>query len=121
MQGAFIRDKLGTSYLCIAMTFGTGSFNASAPNGATTPYILGAPARNATEHFLNTIAPTDYYLVLRTLPSPTRTWLSTPRPTHNIGMSYPEPTQRVALARSHDVVVHLHQVTRARLLTTPGR
>ncbi|MER5748145.1 erythromycin esterase family protein [Streptomyces sp. NPDC002225] len=120
MQGAFLRDELGTSYLSIAMTFGTGSFNASAPDGATTVYTLGAPARNATEHFLNTIAATDYYLDLRTLPSPARTWLSTPRPTHNIGTSYPEPTQRVALARSHDVVVHLRRVTRALLLATPG-
>ncbi|MYW60349.1 erythromycin esterase family protein, partial [Streptomyces sp. SID8370] len=50
---------------------------------------------------------------------PTRTWLSTPRPTRNIGTAYPEPPQKVAPAHSHDVVMHLHRVTGAGLLATP--
>lgn len=80
MQGAFLRDRLGTAYLSAAMTFGTGSFNATGRDGATTLHTLKAPARNTTEHFLNSVTPTDYYLDLRTAPTPTRTWLSTPAP-----------------------------------------
>ncbi|QHC18445.1 erythromycin esterase family protein [Streptomyces sp. GF20] len=119
MQGAFLRDRLGTAYLSAAMTFGTGSFNATGRDGATTLHTLKAPARNTTEHFLNSVTPTDYYLDLRTAPTPTRTWLSTPRPTRNIGTAYPEPPQKVAPAHSHDVVMHLHRVTGAGLLATP--
>ncbi|MFJ8329964.1 erythromycin esterase family protein [Streptomyces sp. NPDC094437] len=119
MQGASLRDKFGTAYLSAAMTFGTGSFNATGPDGATTLHTVHAAAQNTTEHFLNSVTPTDYYLDLRTAPAPTSTWLSTPRPIRNIGTAYPESPQKVALARSHDVVVHLQRVTGAVLLATP--
>lgn len=57
----------------------------------------------------------DYAVDLRTVGSPARTWLRQARPTYRIGTAYPDGPHDVALARTHDILIHLHRVTAARL------
>ncbi len=57
----------------------------------------------------------DYVVDLRTVPSPARSWLREARPTRSIGTAYPVPEHDTALARSHDVLIHLHDVAAAGL------
>lgn len=119
MQGAFLRERLGEDYVSVGTTFGNGSFNATGPDGTTRVYTLGGPPKAGTEHLLDRVNRHDYLVDLRTVPEPARAWLDTPRPTRSIGTDYPEPAHRIAPARSHDVLIHLHHITPARLLAPP--
>ncbi|NNJ06160.1 erythromycin esterase family protein [Streptomyces sp. PKU-MA01144] len=119
MQGAFLRERLGARYVSAAVTFGAGSFNATGPDGTARVHTVGAPPRGSTERFLNRVRPCDYLMDLRTTPAAARTWLNTPRPTLNIGTSYPERPHEVAPTASHDLLFHLHHVTPAHLLAPP--
>ncbi|MER7482175.1 erythromycin esterase family protein [Streptomyces sp. NPDC126510] len=120
MQGAFLRERLGEGYVSVAVTFGTGSFNATGPDGTTRVHTVTTPPRNSTERFLDRVRPGDYLLDLRTSPPTARTWLNTPRPTRSIGTSYPERPHNIALTASHDLLLHLHHVTPAHLLVPPS-
>ncbi len=120
MQGAFLRERLGEDYVSAAVTFGAGSFNATGPDGTARVHTVGAPPRHSTERFLDRVRPGDYLLDLRTSPPAARTWLHTPRPTRSIGTSYPERLHDIAPVASHDLLIHLHHVTPARLLAPPG-
>ncbi|POX36850.1 erythromycin esterase [Streptomyces sp. Ru73] len=117
MQGAFLRDRLGAGYLSIGQTFDRGAFNASAPSGETRVVRLGPARPGSNEHLLDRVRYRDFLVDLRTLPHAARSWLSTPRPTRSIGTAYPEPEHAVALARWHDLVVHVHRVRAAGLCT----
>ncbi|MBT2400154.1 erythromycin esterase family protein [Streptomyces sp. ISL-100] len=119
MQGAFLRDRFGNDYVSVGSTFGRGSFNATGPNEETGVYTLGPAARGSTEHLLDQVNPRDFAMDLRTVAKAARAWLVTARPTRSIGTSYPEPVQRIAPARSHDILIHLHRVRPARLLAVP--
>jgi erythromycin esterase len=57
----------------------------------------------------------DYVLDLRTTGAPARVWLRQARPTRSIGTAYPDGPYAIALARSYDVLIHLHRVEAARL------
>ncbi|MFD5054247.1 erythromycin esterase family protein [Streptomyces tendae] len=120
MQGAFLRERLGEGYVSAAVTFGTGSFNATGPDGTARVHTVGAPPRNSTESFLDRVRPGDYLMDLRTSPPAARAWLSRPRPTRSIGTSYPERPHDIAPAASHDLLLHLHHVTPAHLLVPPS-
>ncbi|MCA1217781.1 erythromycin esterase family protein [Streptomyces sp. 8L] len=119
MQGSFLRQRLGTGYVSVGTTFGHGSFNATGPDNATHVYTLSAPAKNTTEHFLDRVSHRDYLIDLRATAAPARTWLDRARPTRSIGTAYPEPAERIAPARSYDLLIHLHHITPAHLLATP--
>ncbi|EST38540.1 hypothetical protein N566_06830 [Streptomycetaceae bacterium MP113-05] len=115
MQGAFLHDRLGKSYVSVGMTFGRGSFNATGPDGETRVYTLGPTAQGSNEHFFDRVRRSDYVVDLRTIPKAAQTWLATPRPTRSIGTAYPEPADRIAPVRSHDIIIHLHVVRPAKL------
>lgn len=116
MQGAFLRDALGAGYLSVGVTFGQGSFNATGPDGTIRRWTVGTPARGSNEATLGRVRYPDYLLDLRTVGAPARAWLHTARPTRSIGTAYPDDgPDEVALAAAHDVLIHLHQVTAARL------
>ncbi|MET7800734.1 erythromycin esterase family protein [Streptomyces decoyicus] len=119
MQGAFLHEQFGKDYVSVGSTFGRGSFNATGSNKETRVYTLGPAAQGSTEHLLDQVSPRDYAMDLRTVPEVARTWLATARPTRSIGTSYPEPVHPIALARSHDILIHLHRVRPARLLAVP--
>ncbi|MFJ6386581.1 erythromycin esterase family protein [Streptomyces sp. NPDC091972] len=115
-QGAFLRDSLGSAYVNVGLTFGRGSFVATGQDGAAVRrWTVGPAAAGSNERTLDRVRYRDYALDLRTVASPARAWLHGARPTYRIGTAYPDGPHEVALARTHDVLIHLHRVTAARL------
>ncbi|MFE0254144.1 erythromycin esterase family protein [Streptomyces sp. NPDC059010] len=115
MQGAFLRDRLGDAYVSVGFTFYRGSFNATAPDEKVQRFTLGPAAPGSNESTLDRVRHQDYVIDLRTAPQPARPWLREARPTRSIGTAYPWPESDIALARSHDVLIHLHRVEAAAL------
>ncbi|WP_431045192.1 erythromycin esterase family protein [Streptomyces sp. P1-3] len=117
-QGGFLRDRLGPDYVTVGLSFHHGSFNATE---ADDPLIdeevrkvtLGAAAPGNNEPTLDRVRYDDYLLDMRTAPAEARDWLGVSRPTREIGTAYPWPDAPVALARSYDVLIHLHEVRAA--------
>jgi erythromycin esterase len=114
-QGAFLRDSLGAGYVSVGVTFDRGSFNATGPDGDVRRWTLGPAAPGSNEETLDRVRYRDYAVDLRTVGEPARTWLSAARPTRSIGTDYPDTMPDVALATTHDVLIHLHRVQAARL------
>ncbi len=115
MQGAFLRDSLGSRYRSVGLTFDRGSFNATGPDDAIHRWTLGPAGPGSNEQILDQVRFADYLVDLRSVGSPARAWLAEGRPTRSIGTDYPEDLRTIALARSYDVLFHLHSVTAARL------
>ncbi|GAB2886384.1 hypothetical protein GCM10027074_63540 [Streptomyces deserti] len=115
MQGAFLRDRLGKGYVSVGFTFYRGSFNATGPDENTQRFTLGPAGPGSNERTLDRVGHRDYVVDLRTAPSPARAWLREARPTRSIGTVYPEAEHDIALARSYDVLIHLHRVEAAQL------
>ncbi|GAA1966592.1 erythromycin esterase family protein [Kitasatospora viridis] len=115
VQGAFLREALGTSYLAIGTTFGQGSFLSQDQSlvGPWKKFTVGAAAPGSNEHTLDRVSRPDFYLDTRTAPPAARAWLEVPRPTRHIGTDYPCPLDDVALGPSYDLLVHLHHVREA--------
>ncbi|MFG2025332.1 erythromycin esterase family protein [Streptomyces sp. NPDC048825] len=120
-QGEFIREMAGAEYVNIGYTFGQGSFNALDLADPEEPYRrfsvepLGA---GSNEEVLERVSHRDYYLDLRAVPEPTRDWLMAKRLTRSIGNAWPEDPYQTSLGRHFDVLIHLHRVTAADLLST---
>ncbi|MGY5128215.1 erythromycin esterase family protein [Streptomyces nigrescens] len=114
VQGSFLRDKLGTRYVSISMTFDRGSFNATGADGRVRAHTVGPAKPSSNEYALDRVRHRDYVLDLRTVPPAARAWLATARSTRSIGTEYPGPgvESQIALARSHDIVVRPRQVMR---------
>ncbi|MER6183624.1 erythromycin esterase family protein [Streptomyces sp. NPDC001652] len=116
VQGAFLRDSLGSRYVNIGLTFDHGSFNATGQEDETVRrWTLGPAGPGSNERILDRVRHRDYVLDLRSVGSPARAWLHGARPTRSIGTAYPDGPHDTALARSYDVLVHLHRVEAARL------
>ncbi|MFL4908771.1 erythromycin esterase family protein [Streptomyces sp. MMS24-I2-30] len=115
MQGAFLRDRLGCGYLSVGLTFDHGAFNATGPDGALHRWTLPAAGPGTNEATLDRVRYRDYLVDLRSVGAPARAWLERARPTRSIGTDYPDGPYAIALAPSHDILVHLHRVTAARL------
>ncbi|MFJ2901541.1 erythromycin esterase family protein [Streptomyces sp. NPDC087212] len=115
VQGAYLRDRLGRGYVSVGVTFGQGSFNATGPDGTIRRWTLGPAPSGGNEQLLDRVRPGDYVLDLRSVRSPARAWLAVARPTRMIGTAYPQGPSEIALARNHDVLIHLHRVAAARL------
>ena len=117
LQGQFLREQIGADYVNIGFTFGQGSFNAldlTDPGEPIRVFSVGPTPAGNNEELLERVSDQDYYLDLRTAPG--RTWLDEARPTRAIGTSWPEDPKAVNLARSFDILIHLHRVTAADLL-----
>ncbi|MGO1055114.1 erythromycin esterase family protein [Crossiella sp. CA198] len=116
-QGAFLRDQLGAGYLPIGFTFDRGSFLSTdgALGGAWRKFSVGAAEPGMNEHTLDRVRHRDFYLDLRSAPTAARAWLAGARPTRGIGTVFPQENHTVALARSYDVLIHLHEVREAEL------
>ncbi|MFK0115578.1 erythromycin esterase family protein [Streptomyces sp. NPDC090994] len=115
MQGAFLRDRLGADYVSVGLTFDRGSFNATGQDGAIHRWTLGPAGPGGNEHILDRVRHRDYLVDLRTVGPPAAAWLREARPTRSIGTDYPDGPYDIALARAHDVLIHLHEVEAARL------
>ncbi|KUJ67327.1 erythromycin esterase [Streptomyces albus subsp. albus] len=117
MQGAFIRDQVGSAYLSVGFTFDRGSFNADGPDGALTEFTVGPAAPGSNERTLDAVRYRDYLVDLRTAPAAARDWLAVARPTRSIGTAFPDHSEfRIPLLPSHDVLIHLHRISAAGLL-----
>ncbi|UQA97849.1 erythromycin esterase family protein [Streptomyces halobius] len=119
VQGAFLRDSLGSGYVSVGLAFERGSFNATGPDGAIHRWTLGPAGPGSNERTLDRVRYRDYAVDLRTVGAPARGWLAAARPTRSIGTDYPDGPYAVALGRSHDVLIHLHRVEAA-WLRGPG-
>ena len=102
-------------YVNVGLTFDRGSFSATGPDDAIHRWTLGPAGPGSNERTLDQVWFTDYLVDLRTVGSPARAWLDKARPTRSVGTAHPEDPEDIALARSYDVLVHLHRVTAARL------
>ncbi|GAU66910.1 thiazole biosynthesis protein [Streptomyces sp. NBRC 110611] len=119
VQGAFLRDSLGSGYVSVGLTFEQGSFNATGPDGAVHRWALGPAGPGSNERTLDRVRYRDYAVDLRAVGAPARGWLAAARPTRSIGTDYPDGPYTVALGRSHDVLIHLHRVEAASLRDRP--
>ncbi|MFE6171523.1 erythromycin esterase family protein [Streptomyces sp. NPDC056464] len=116
VQGAFLRESLGAGYVSIGLTFDHGSFNATGWDDDTIRrWTLGPAGPDGNERTLDRVRYRDYMLDIRSVGPPARDWLRRARPTRSIGTAYPDGPHDIALARSHDVLIHLHRVEAARL------
>ncbi|MFF4504303.1 erythromycin esterase family protein [Streptomyces sp. NPDC001401] len=115
VQGAFLRDSMGSGYVSVGLTFDRGSFNATGTDGAIHRWTLGPAGPGTNERILDRVRYRDFAVDLRTVGSPARAWLTRPRPTRTIGTLYPDGPYDIALARTHDVLIHLHRVVAGRL------
>lgn len=119
LQGQFIREMVGADYVSIGTTFGQGSFNALDLTDAEEPireFSVGPTPSSSNEAILERVSDRDYYVDLRTTTGAARAWLEVARPTRSIGTVWPEEPRPVALARSFDVLIHLHRIAAADLL-----
>ncbi|MFD9789350.1 erythromycin esterase family protein [Streptomyces sp. NPDC059070] len=114
-QGSFLRDSLGKNYLPIGFTFDWGSFLSkdTALGGEWKKFTVPAAKTGTNEATLDKVRYRDFYLDARRAPASARAWLNTARPTFNVGTMFPEPLRDVAIAKSFDVLIHLHEVREA--------
>ncbi|MGW0765757.1 erythromycin esterase family protein [Streptomyces sp. NPDC002676] len=116
MQGAFLRDRLGSGYVSVGTTFDRGSFNATGPDDTVVHrWTLGPAGPGSNEATLDRVRYDDYLVDLRSVAAPARSWLEQARPTRSIGTIYPVAPWDIALASGHDVLIHLHSVEAAQL------
>ncbi|WP_405593683.1 erythromycin esterase family protein [Streptomyces sp. NBC_01092] len=116
VQGAFLRESLGAGYVSVGLTFGHGSFNATGQDDEVIRrWTLGPADPGSNERTLDRVRYRDYLLDMRSVAAPAGAWLRQARPTRSIGTAYPDGPHDIALARSHDVLIHLHRVEAARL------
>ncbi|MFE8959267.1 erythromycin esterase family protein [Streptomyces iakyrus] len=118
-QGAFLRDRLGSGYVSIGLTFGRGSFKATDPEEVHMLTHTVAPARpGSNEHTLDRVRYDRFVMDLRTAPGPARRWLAGARPTRSVGTAYPEERNwfDIALGRCFDVLIHQDRVRAVDLL-----
>ncbi|MGW4695598.1 erythromycin esterase family protein [Kitasatospora cineracea] len=116
-QGSWLRDAYGSGYVAVGFTFDSGSFLTNdavlTDNWRTVTVPPATPDMN--EYALDRVRYRDYYVDLRAAPRVVRDWLDVTRPTYDAGSVYvSDPMPRLAVGRAYDVLIHLHQVTRAR-------
>lgn len=114
LQGAFLRDLLGKRYLTVGTTFDRGGLMAQSESSTKwRPRYVDPATPSMNEHTLDKVRHDDFLLDLRTAPAAARKWLDKTRPTRAIGNVYPERLYDTDLARTYDVLIHLHKVTPA--------
>ncbi|WP_405685694.1 erythromycin esterase family protein [Streptomyces sp. NBC_00057] len=114
-QGSFLRDTMGRNYLPIGFTFDQGSFLSkdAALGGEWKKFTVPAAEPDRNEATLDKVRYRDFYLDVRTAPAAARDWLNAARPTLNVGTLFPAAPRDVAIAKSFDVLIHLHEVREA--------
>ncbi|MFF4582709.1 erythromycin esterase family protein [Streptomyces sp. NPDC001373] len=114
-QGSFLRDTMGKNYLPIGFTFNQGSFLSkdAALGGDWKKFTVGAAEAGRNEYTLDQVRYQDFYLDVRKAPAAARAWLNVARPTLNIGTQFPETPRDIAIAKSFEVLIHLHEIREA--------
>jgi erythromycin esterase len=122
--GAYLRERYGSRYRSIGMTFDHGAVNSGwgAPPFTISPFQVPPPPDGFTERPLGNVALPQYLLDLRTpAPPAVRSWLHAPAKIRVTGATY-DPTNHAAhymtggsLAEWFDLIVHRQAVTPSRL------
>ncbi|WP_411074956.1 erythromycin esterase family protein [Streptomyces sp. cmx-4-7] len=118
VQGDFLRERLGSGYLSVGLTFDRGSFNAFDSDGGVHRFTVGPAAPGTAEHTLDRVRYRDFVVDLRNTPAAARAWLAAPHTVKNIGATYPgiADAPQIRLSESYDVVIHLQRVEAAHML-----
>jgi len=122
--GRLLRKRLGKRFVSVGTTFGRGSFNArdGGFEGPVRRFAVGAAKPGTLEHTLGEAGARaagsgDFVLDMRKARADARRWLRRKHTrVHNVGLSYPAKSSRIAPARCYDVLVHLDRVRAAELL-----
>ncbi|GGS94764.1 erythromycin esterase family protein [Streptomyces cinerochromogenes] len=114
-QGSFLRDTMGENYLPIDFAFFRGSFLSkdAALGGDWKTFTAGAAGPGRNEYTLDQVPYRDFYLDVRKTPAAARAWLNVARPTLGIGTQFPEKPRDLAIGKSFDVLIHLHEIREA--------
>jgi erythromycin esterase len=122
--GAYLRERYGSRYRSIGMTFDHGAVNSGwgAPPFTISPFQVPPPPDGFTERPLGGVDLPQYLLDLRTpAPPAVRSWLHDPATIRVIGATY-DPSNHAAhymtggsLAEWFDLIVHCQAVTPSRL------
>jgi erythromycin esterase len=122
--GAYLRERYGSRYRSIGVTFDHGAVNSGwgAPPFTISPFQVPPPPDGFTERPLGDVALPQYLLDLRTpAPLAVRSWLQGPAKIRVTGATY-DPTNHAAhymtggaLAEWFDLIVHRQAVTPSRL------
>lgn len=115
--GSHLRKRLDDDHVNVGFSFAEGSTNSLDPDGGHGPHEVKAEPRS-NEHTLARVRHDQYVIDLRNAPRPARRWLSSTRPTFNIGGHYdPDDSEDgllgVSLGASYDVLFHLDEVQAA--------
>ncbi|MBO2436933.1 erythromycin esterase family protein [Actinomadura nitritigenes] len=123
-QGTWLRQILGPRYLAIGASFYRGRFTAiDDKTRYLRRFTVGAPPRENGEQVLNRVRFPKYYLDMRTVKEPARSWLQKERQVRYITAVYnptaPEDNNIVqSLGRTYSVLVELRDTTASNLI--PG-
>lgn len=116
--GAVLRDRLGSAYVNIGLTFNRGTVNALPDPTAQQPkkYTVAPAPEGHNDHALDRLGEhRDFALDLREAGTEERNWLTRPRPTRSYGLYWSPDDPATSLGRSYDILIHLHQVEAAHL------
>lgn len=112
--GSHLRERLGHRHVNVGMTFARGYVNSLTPpeeKGGQDDFRRPLDAKKGSnEHTLDQVRHDHYVVDMRSIPRPARYWLTSPRPTFNVGGYFDGATTPVALRRSYDVLLHLDEV-----------
>ncbi|MGP4012676.1 erythromycin esterase family protein [Streptomyces sp. 4N124] len=116
--GAALRERLGSRYVNIGLTFNRGTVNALPDATARTPrtYTVAPAPEGHNDHLLDRVALRDFAVDLRAARAGgAGSWLTRPRPTRSYGLYWSPQDPQTSLSRSYDILVHLHEVEAAHL------
>jgi erythromycin esterase len=110
--GKFLKQKLGTAYVSIGLTFSRGTVHALPDFTAQQPktYPVEPAPKGYNEHTLDQVERRDFAMDLRTVSPEARSWLDQARPTRSYGLYWSEQHPSTALGSSYDILVHLNTV-----------
>jgi erythromycin esterase len=116
--GSVLRERLGSGYVNIGLTFNRGTVNAlpdfTAPQPRT--YTVAPAPEGHNDHLLDELGGRrDFALDLRAVETEQRALLTRPRPTRSYGLYWSPDAPDTSLGRAYDILVHLHEVEAAHL------
>lgn len=116
--GSLLRERLGSGYVNIGLTFNRGTVNALPDFTAQQPrtYTVTPAPQGHNDHLLDELGGRrDFALDLRAMDAEQRAELTRPRPTRSYGLYWSPEAPETSLGRSYDILVHLHEVEAAHL------
>ncbi|MFF4622823.1 erythromycin esterase family protein [Nonomuraea jabiensis] len=123
-QGTWLREILGPRYVAIGLSFYEGTFTAIDGNtGFLRRFTVGPPPPVNAERVLNRVRFPKYYLDMRTVDEPARSWLRQEHQVRYITAVYSPADVEVnnitqSLGRTYSILVEMRDTTPSNLI--PG-